>query len=105
MPKRTTFVLAGLLIGGLMNQALAETKSGWEYPAIRGYGKVRPYPDAAVRPSPDQTYKVLFDITQGADTPEKPNSGLDHVARLINAFALARIFHHSTRRFPAKSET
>jgi intracellular sulfur oxidation DsrE/DsrF family protein len=91
MSKGTTFVLAGLLIGGSINPASPETKSGWEYPAIRGYGKVRPYPDAAARPSPDQTYKVLFDITEGAETPEKPNSGLDHVAQLINAFTLAGV--------------
>jgi intracellular sulfur oxidation DsrE/DsrF family protein len=91
MSKRTTFVLAGLLIGSPMDQASAESKSGWEYPAIRGYGKVRPYPDAAARPSPDRTYKVLFDITQSAETPEKPNEGLDHVARLINTLALAGV--------------
>src|SRR5688572_1922599 len=84
MSGKTTFILASLLIGGLLNQALAESKPGWEYPAIPGYGKVRRYPDAAAQPSPDRTYKVLFDITQGAEAPEKPNSGLDHVARLIN---------------------
>jgi intracellular sulfur oxidation DsrE/DsrF family protein len=91
MSGKTTFILASLLIGGLLNQALAESKPGWEYPAIPGYGKVRRYPDAAAQPSPDRTYKVLFDITQGAEAPEKPNSGLDHVARLINTFALAGV--------------
>lgn len=89
MSKRTISILAGLLIGGSIGQASADPKAEWEYPAIRGYGKVRPYPDAAARPSPDRTYKVLFDISKGAETPEKPNSGLDHVARLINTFALA----------------
>ena len=91
MSKRTVFVLAGLLIGGSIGQASAEPKTEWEYPAIRGYGKVRPYPDAAAQPTPDRIYKVLFDISQGAETPEKPNSGLDHVARLINTFALAGV--------------
>ncbi len=36
-------------------------------------------------------YKVLFDISQHAEALEKPNSGLDHVARLINTFALGRV--------------
>jgi intracellular sulfur oxidation DsrE/DsrF family protein len=34
---------------------------------------------------------VLFDITKAADSADKVNPGLDHVARLLNLFALARV--------------
>lgn len=91
MTRKMAFVLAGLLMGSSISQVSAGPKQSWQYPVIRGYGKVRPYADAAARPSPDRTYKVLFDIAQGAETPEKPNPGLDRVARLINIFALAGV--------------
>jgi len=63
----------------------------WQTPAIQGYGRVHPRPDAAEQPSPDQTYKVVFNITKGADDPSQPNPGLDHVARAVNVFASAGV--------------
>jgi hypothetical protein len=48
-------------------------------------------PEAAVQPSPGREYKILFDITKAAEAPDEINPGLEHVARLINLFALAKI--------------
>ena len=62
-----------------------------QHPVIKGYGKVHPYPGAAMQPSPDRHYQVLFDITKAADAPGKVNPGLDHVARLLNLYALAGV--------------
>jgi hypothetical protein len=41
--------------------------------------------------SPGREYKILFDITKAAEAPDEINPGLEHVARLINLFALAKI--------------
>lgn len=62
-----------------------------QHPVIKGYGKVHPYPGAAMQPSPERHYQVLFDITKAADAPDKVNPGLDHVARLLNLYALAGV--------------
>jgi len=62
-----------------------------QHPVIKGYGKVHPYPLAAMQPSPERHYQVLFDITKAADAPGKVNPGLDHVARLLNLYALAGV--------------
>ncbi len=61
----------------------------WEYPVIKGYGPVHPLPDAAVQPDKSIEYKILFDITIAANSKDKVNPGLDHIARLINVFASA----------------
>jgi intracellular sulfur oxidation DsrE/DsrF family protein len=82
-----------MALSGCVHPALSAPKDrdAWQYPAIPGYGKVRPYPDAAARPTPDRDYPVLFDIAKAADAPDKVNPGLDHVARLLNLFALSGV--------------
>lgn len=63
----------------------------WQYPVIKEYGKVHPLPQAAVQPSPKREYKILFSITKAAEAPDQVNPGLEHIARLINVFALAKV--------------
>lgn len=45
----------------------------------------------AVQPSPDREYKILFDISKASGTPGQVNPGLEHIARLINLFVLAKV--------------
>jgi intracellular sulfur oxidation DsrE/DsrF family protein len=66
-------------------------ESFWQNPVIQGYGKVHPMPEAVVQPSPDREYKILFDVTKASGTPDQVNPGLEHIARLINLFALAKV--------------
>ncbi|WP_174625137.1 DsrE family protein [Candidatus Methylobacter favarea] len=82
-----------LALSGCAQPALSavQERDAWQYPAIPAYGKVRSYPNAAARPVPDRDYRVLFDITKAAGTPDKVNPGLDHVARLLNLFALSGV--------------
>ena len=63
----------------------------WAYPAIAGYGGVKPLPDANVQPNKQHVYKALFDVTSGAEDPSKPEGGLVHVARAVNVFASAGV--------------
>lgn len=83
------WTVAGLLVACT---ALDSAPAGeWQTPRIAGYGKVRPYPDAAVYPQASGNHKIIFDITQAADGPEQINPGFEHVARLLNLFALAEV--------------
>jgi hypothetical protein len=66
-------------------------ESFWQNPVVQGYGKVHPMPEAEVQPSPDREYKILFDITKASGRPGQVNPGLEHIARLINLFALAKV--------------
>lgn len=70
--------------------AQAAPASDWVYPAIQGYGPVHPLPKAALQPSKYRTYKVVFNLTRGADA-DKVNDGLAHVARAVNVFASAGV--------------
>jgi len=63
----------------------------WEYPIIKNYGPMKPVPDAAVQPDKSIKYKVIFEITRVAQSPEKVNPGLDRVARFLNVMAASGI--------------
>jgi len=88
-----SFILIFITLSGYSQMAFcaSNAKQTPTQQGIQGYGKVYPYPEAAIQPSPKRDYKVLFDITKAADSADKVNSGLDHVARLLNLFALARV--------------
>ncbi|MES1926171.1 hypothetical protein T31B1_12654 [Salinisphaera sp. T31B1] len=64
---------------------------GWQYPAIKDYGGIKPLPDAVNQPSTDARHKAVFDVTKAAKSPDQPNPGLEHVARAVNVFASAGV--------------
>jgi len=63
----------------------------WEYPIIKSYGPMIPLPSAAVQPDKSIKYKVIFEITRVAPSPDKVNPGLDRVARFLNVMAASGI--------------
>ncbi|MGH9524676.1 MAG: DsrE family protein [Terriglobales bacterium] len=65
--------------------------SGWQYPLIKGAGGAVPLPNAAVQPDKTKQYKVLFDITKGADDPKDILPGIDHAARLLNVLTMSGV--------------
>ncbi|HEY1943983.1 MAG TPA: DsrE family protein [Roseiarcus sp.] len=70
----------------------ADTPAGfWTTPTVHGYGKIHNLPEAAYRPQADQTYRIVFSITQAAKTPATVNGALDHVARTVNLYAAAGV--------------
>ncbi|RKQ96346.1 intracellular sulfur oxidation DsrE/DsrF family protein [Kushneria sinocarnis] len=59
-----------------------------EYPVISQYGGVVPRDDDNEDvPASDGTYKVIFDVDSGAESPSQLNPGLKRVGRAINVFA------------------
>lgn len=63
----------------------------WQTPAIEGVGRMHPLPHAAYRPSPSETYRIVFSVTKGADKAAEVNPSLDHVARTVNLYASAGV--------------
>lgn len=51
--------------------------------AVPGYGGFAPLPQAGEQPDPDQTYRVIFDVSEGGSDAH-PLKSLDRVARLVN---------------------
>ncbi len=77
--------LSGLVLG-------EEVPSNfWSTPTIHQYGKIHYLPDAAYKPRPDQTYKIVFNLTRGARQPAEVNPGLDRVARTVNLYTAAGV--------------
>lgn len=69
----------------------AQPADSWVAPAIANYGKVRPYPDAAGQLNPEQTYKVIFNISKAPKQHQRVVPGLERVARFINLAELAKV--------------
>lgn len=61
----------------------------WQYPVIKGEGKIVSLPKAAVQPDASLQYKIVFDITGWPKMKSKVVPGFFKVARLINVFASA----------------
>lgn len=62
-----------------------------QFPVIKGYGGVKPMPQAAVQPAKNLEYKIVFDVTGQADQPEAVDAGLDRIARFINVYAIGGV--------------
>ncbi|MEG3174263.1 DsrE family protein [Sphingomonas sp. ZB1N12] len=83
------FLMGSLLIAAsaaiMPATAMAQLRDG---PAITGYGKTFPTVGAHQRPDAKIRYRVLFNITKAAMTPDKPNPSLEKVARFMNLLAI-----------------
>ena len=51
---------------------------------IPGYGAITPIEGTAERPDRKLRYRVLFNVTKAAATPDKVNPSLEKVARFLN---------------------
>jgi intracellular sulfur oxidation DsrE/DsrF family protein len=74
-----TILLAGLI--GLTGVAMAQ-----DLP-IPGVEPAKDQPGAHEYPDPKLTYKIVFDLAQGPDSPDKVNPDLRGVAEFINTLA------------------
>src|SRR3546814_7546228 len=77
MRKFATRSLAVLALAG--SPALAATpqdRGFWQTPTIHGYGKIHYLPDGAYKPRADQTYKIVFSLTQASKRSEEHTSEL-----------------------------
>jgi intracellular sulfur oxidation DsrE/DsrF family protein len=89
LPDAMFRMVVPVLFGFISASALAEDAK-WINPTIADYGAVVSLPDAAMQPSKDAEYKVVFNVTAGGDS-DKVNTGLDRVARAVNIFTSAGV--------------
>lgn len=89
---RLPLVLAAAGLAMSVAAVAAESPAGfWSTPTITGYGKIHYLPHAAYKPAPDQTYRIVFSLTQAAKSPNEVNPSLDHVARTVNLYVAAGV--------------
>jgi intracellular sulfur oxidation DsrE/DsrF family protein len=80
-----------LTLGSFAAMSADEEAGFWTTPTIQGAGKMHYLPDAAFKPRADQTYKVVFALSQGAKSPTEVNPALDHVARAVNLYVASGV--------------
>jgi len=88
---RRRLAIGALVMMVAAAQSATKPAEFWATPAIQGYGKMHDLPDAAYKPQPDQTYQIVFALTQPAKSPTAINTALDHVARAVNLYAAAGV--------------
>lgn len=74
--------LVALSIGLTVLPTTASAQS--HAPRIAGYGAVAPLTGDETRAEPGLRYRLVFNVTKAAATPDKVNPSLDKVARLLN---------------------
>ncbi len=90
--SRTVSMLAALLLAAILLPTSALARDAfWSTPTIHGYGRIHYLPDAAYKPQPGQTYKIVFALTKAPKAPSDVNPSLDHVARTVNLYVAAGV--------------
>ncbi|WP_144607212.1 DsrE family protein [Algoriphagus algorifonticola] len=75
-----------LLLG--INTILAQTA---QFPIVKGFGGIYEIPEATERPDGSLEYKILVDLTAGADNPAEISRWVDNIARMMNLHGLAGV--------------
>lgn len=85
--------IAGLLFAGalLMPSLVQAAPAGQFYPVIPQFGGIVSVPDAAEQPDPKLRYRVVFNITKSAASPDKINPSLEKVARFVNLLGADKV--------------
>ncbi|MEB2549372.1 DsrE family protein [Burkholderia gladioli] len=84
-------VLSASLASAALAQQPDQVPGFWTTPTISGYGPIHYLPDAAFKPDPKQSYRIVFALTQGTKSPDQVNPALDHVARTVNLYEAAGV--------------
>jgi len=79
-------LVCAVLMAGLMGLSGGAFAQSQDLP-IPGVDPARDQPGAHEYPDPKLTYKIVFDLANGPDSPDKVNPGLRGVAQFINTLA------------------
>jgi intracellular sulfur oxidation DsrE/DsrF family protein len=86
------YIATGLAVAVLVATAAAAAEPEfWTTPAIAGYGRMHPLPQAAYRPDAGSRYKIVFDLTAAAKNPADVNPALDRVAKTVNLYVASGV--------------
>ena len=79
----TSLMAAALL--GLSTAANADEPAPqgfWVTPAIQGFGRMHPLPQAAYKPDPSKTYHIVFSLTKAGQKPGEVSPLRRHIIEL-----------------------
>jgi intracellular sulfur oxidation DsrE/DsrF family protein len=62
-----------------------------QYPIVKGFGGIYEIPEATERPDPSLEYKILVDLSTGAENNKAISRWVDNIARMINLHGLAGV--------------
>lgn len=62
-----------------------------QFPLVKGHGGVYPIAEATEFPDDGIVYKIIFEVSAGADGPKALNPGLNNLARLVNLHVLGGV--------------
>jgi intracellular sulfur oxidation DsrE/DsrF family protein len=93
IPMRFALAVATVALGICCASAQKSDPSAglWSTPSIQGFGKIREVPDAAYKPDPLRSYKVVFALTKGSKSAGEINPSLDRVARTVNLYVASGV--------------
>lgn len=81
-------VLAGMFFFLLVQSSFSQEA---QFPIVKGYGGIFEIPDATEIPDSLADYKIIVDLTFGAQDPAQVNRMVDNIARMINLHGLAGV--------------
>ena len=88
----TSLMAAALLASSTAANADEPAPQGfWVTPAIQGFGRMHPLPQAAYKPDPSKTYHIVFSLTKAGQKPGEVSPSLDRVARTVNLYAASGV--------------
>ncbi|MBN3583320.1 DsrE family protein [Algoriphagus aestuarii] len=62
-----------------------------QFPLVKDFGGIYEVPDATELPDPSLDYKIIVDMSTGADDPKQISRWVDNIARLMNLHGLAGV--------------
>jgi intracellular sulfur oxidation DsrE/DsrF family protein len=91
--RSITVLFAAVAVGVVsMGARAADEPDGfWTTPAVQGFGRIHFVPQAAYKPDPHLSYKVVFGMTAAPKGPGDINPSLERVARAVNLYAAAGV--------------
>lgn len=85
------FILQVILGSLFLVVALEAAAQSPQFPIVKGFGGIYEIPEATERPDPNLEYKILVDLSTGAEDNDKVSRWVDNVARMINLHGLAGV--------------
>ncbi|URD61104.1 DsrE family protein [Sphingomonas sp. KRR8] len=75
----------------------AEAAGSKPTPAVPDFGAITPLPQAAMQPDPALIYRVAFNVSNAAKSPDDLNPGLLRAARFMNLMRSAGVARSRTK--------
>ncbi len=79
------------LIGFLMIFTFSTYSQTVQFPIVRDFGGIYEIPEATERPDSTLEYRILVDLSTGAEDNKQVSRWVDNIARMINLHGLAGV--------------